>query len=148
MSETVAAPEAPEAEEVKLSVQVRFTGSTSVHAEFVKRAIAASGLSQASFGEQALLNEAAEILGEDAPELEKRSASEFSFGEKGSRLPEAKALDLSTKEYKRRVKELEHVAKVLNIPLEQMVTPENILKVPAAPPAKPRKKAAAETPAA
>jgi len=131
MSEQATAAEP--AKENKLIVAVKLTGA---QAQFVKDAIAAQKASAkegevitaTSFCELAVLNEAEAVLGKEPPAAD-HVKKHIVFGEKGSRDPRAKALGLTTKEYKRRLAVFNGTG----------ITPtDEMLK--AVPPAPPRKK--------
>lgn len=96
-------------------VQLKFEGA---QADFVKRA--SEGKNRSALCRAGILRAAAAVLGEDIPEGEPRKGPEA-----GSRDPVAKALNLSTGEYRRRLGKLASVGNT-------EPTPEQILAVPAA----------------
>lgn len=73
-------------------VQLKFEGP---QAEFLAKAAPAS---RAAYCRSAIMRACSATLGEDAPEAPPRKGPEA-----GSRIPEARALGLSTSEYRRRV---------------------------------------------
>jgi hypothetical protein len=107
----------------KFSTQIKFVDA---QAEFVHEARAALTvpMSGTAFCEMACLQAAASVLGRPAPERSTPKRA-ITFGVAGSRVPEAKALGLTTHEYKRRIKVLALAG------LEP--TNDNVARVPAAP---------------